>query len=382
MEGLPVEEHEAEAEMHAWRANHYWRSSAFRKFANFMFGCAVHVQRSVFVLELTEDGAVRDPARVYGAREGGELQRDAQGWLRSWSPVTFDALLTRLRDDSPCSLVVFNRAEEHFHPLLQDPPAETEVVVVLDAVPVFTTTEADDVVILDAVPVVTETADAVSLPVTMGMEDVVILDAVPVTEMGPPKLGKVVVGMRSEYGATLPPDRVDATRSGGGLGNPVMLPPGGHLRDAVVWAHDRRIRRLLAVKGARSYLMARSEIVPRMPGQSMRQAIASPQFRHAFGTQTQEDLSAWLVTNLDTPAAEVWWLRRMFHLVQHVAAGKDLWLLCACHREGDVHGPACHCDGLARHISDLAGAVASTEEASLYATQPMLLRQRKIQWAE
>ena len=80
-EDLPKTPAAAKHAMKQWRACGFWRSQDGHKFVSFMFGCAAHLGRPVYVLERADGGGVLD-----GAVEG--PRRAATGWAREGRAVT------------------------------------------------------------------------------------------------------------------------------------------------------------------------------------------------------------------------------------------------------------------------------------------------------
>ena len=90
--------------MRPWRASRYWRSAHKRRFAAFIFGCAAHLERPVYVLERGE-GGVLDPLRVYGERDAdGALRRTAGGVLMRQRPLRPVAPRFEARDRDAASV--------------------------------------------------------------------------------------------------------------------------------------------------------------------------------------------------------------------------------------------------------------------------------------
>ena len=72
MEGLPRTSGAAQRCLKNWTKSLHWRGQGNAS-AVFMLGVALHVKREVIVLELNEEGAVVDSARIYGLRDGDHL---------------------------------------------------------------------------------------------------------------------------------------------------------------------------------------------------------------------------------------------------------------------------------------------------------------------
>ena len=77
-EKLKVTPSVCEREMKPWRTAKHWRKEASRAHeqATFIFGCALHLNKEIVVLEKDGENAYKDPARIYGMRNtDGSLRR-------------------------------------------------------------------------------------------------------------------------------------------------------------------------------------------------------------------------------------------------------------------------------------------------------------------
>ena len=115
-----------EDKMAPWRASYHWATDEAKLSAAFMFSFAVHVERTVIVLELKSDGEMyNDPARAYGMRDlkGVLCRTPAKPGKEETVPFFFSVKLADLPSilhARACSLLQYNREGVHFQPLVRD----------------------------------------------------------------------------------------------------------------------------------------------------------------------------------------------------------------------------------------------------------------------
>eukprot|EP00966_Prymnesium_polylepis_P244239 5648273-Prymnesium_polylepis.1 len=90
-----------------------------------MFSLAVHLERTVIVLELTPDEKYIDPVRAYGMRDSeGMLRRTPEKPGKEETvPFFFSVKLADLPSvlrTRACSLLQYDREGAHFQPLVRD----------------------------------------------------------------------------------------------------------------------------------------------------------------------------------------------------------------------------------------------------------------------
>ena len=112
-ESLPRPSGAATRFMKSWKKRNHWRGKGNAS-AMFLLGCALHTEKQVAVLALTDAGSFADPARVYGQRIGSELRRTrarvgTQETIQAYFLVPITTLLEQLRaNPSSFCLVRYN----------------------------------------------------------------------------------------------------------------------------------------------------------------------------------------------------------------------------------------------------------------------------------
>ena len=120
-----MEEATFREKMAPWRSSYHWATAEAKLSAAFMFSLAVHLERTVIVLETTPDGEKYiDPARAYGMRDDSELRRTPERrgkeeTIPFYFMIKLADLPTVLRAQA-CSLLQYDRDGVHFQPLVRD----------------------------------------------------------------------------------------------------------------------------------------------------------------------------------------------------------------------------------------------------------------------
>ena len=141
-EGLSADAEDAEAEMAPWRRSGFWHGDP-NKFAVFMLGVSLELDRPVIVIERARNNFL-NPARIYGARAAnGELRQSAPrtnspATLPSWFILPFNELVAMLQADPRCASLVEYNGTNHFDPwlLAKKKSSKEQASSVLDTKPV------------------------------------------------------------------------------------------------------------------------------------------------------------------------------------------------------------------------------------------------------
>ena len=131
-EKLPEDAAAAREAMAPWLESGFWNAANGNKFASFMLGVALHLERPVAVIE-RKGKTFLDPARVYGARDAdGALlhsiaKPNAPETVPTFKFVAFANLVGHLRTNPiSCSVVEFN-GSNHFDRGKEQPPGASHL---------------------------------------------------------------------------------------------------------------------------------------------------------------------------------------------------------------------------------------------------------------
>ena len=178
-EKLPEDAAAAREAMTPWLQPGFWNSGDGTKFASFMLGVALHLERPVAVIQ-RQGKTFFNPVRIYGARDAsGALlhsvaKPNAPETVPTFKFVPFADLVEMLRTDPICCSVVEWNGSNHFDPWLLKPSLRAAAEAAAESVP--EAAEAAVETAPNAMEGAAEASDGVEPPV--GVEAAVGVEAV------------------------------------------------------------------------------------------------------------------------------------------------------------------------------------------------------------